>query len=414
MTKETDLSAVITFFPVGNGDMALIQLESGRTILVDINIRQPDDEIRDVAADLRERLARNDEGRPYVDAMLLTHPDQDHCRGLVEHFHLGPTAEYEEPEEDEAGKIIIREMWSSPMVFRRSKRKEEKNKSDLCEDAKAWAKEARRRVKLVKDGKTADSGDRIQVLGEDEDGKTDNLEDVLIKAGETIVMVDGAKDGTFEAYLIAPAAKGSDEEEEERSKNDSSVILRFSIVCDDEPSACKLLLGGDAGVAIWEKVWKEYKRTPGLLAYDLMVAPHHCSWRSLSHESWSDTKGKAKPAQDALDALGQARDGARIVSSSKEISSEDADPPCDGAKREYEKILDNAEGKFLNTATHKDDGDVVPMVFEVQEDGPVLRKAGTSVGVKKRASLKASFLIARGREEAARQPVQKDGGKRYA
>lgn len=407
------MSAVITFFPVGNGDMALINLESGRNILVDINIRQPDDEIRDVAADLRDRLARDDQGRPYVDAMLLTHPDQDHCRGLVDHFHLGPTAEYDEPEEGEAGKIIIREMWSSPMVFRRSKKK---NKSEVCADAQAWATEARRRVRLLKDGKTPTSGDRIQVLGEDEGGKTDSLTDVLVKTGGSIISVDGVEDDTFEAFLIAPAPKGSDEEEEERSKNDSSVILRFSIAYKDDPAACKLLLGGDAGVAIWEKIWKKHKRTPALLDYDIMVAPHHCSWRSLSNESWSDTKGKAKPSQDALDALGQTRDHAFIVASSKEISADDCDPPCVGAEREYERIADGAVGKFLNTATHMDGDTIVPMVFEVHRSGPKLCAAGTSVGVKKRAQvgLSAAFLVARGKEEAARQPVQKDGGNRYA
>ena len=33
------MAANITFFPVDNGDMTLITLESGRTILVDVNIR---------------------------------------------------------------------------------------------------------------------------------------------------------------------------------------------------------------------------------------------------------------------------------------------------------------------------------------------------------------------------------------
>ena len=31
--------AKIAFFPVGNGDMTLVELESGRKILIDINIR---------------------------------------------------------------------------------------------------------------------------------------------------------------------------------------------------------------------------------------------------------------------------------------------------------------------------------------------------------------------------------------
>ena len=46
------MAAVITFFPVDNGDMTLLELESGRRILIDINIRQPNDDVRDVAKDL--------------------------------------------------------------------------------------------------------------------------------------------------------------------------------------------------------------------------------------------------------------------------------------------------------------------------------------------------------------------------
>ncbi|MDA4178654.1 hypothetical protein NY836_14825, partial [Escherichia coli] len=68
----------------------MIELEDGRTILVDVNARQPGADIPDVIAQLRKRLKRDALGRLYLDAFLLTHPDQDHCRGLREHFHLGP------------------------------------------------------------------------------------------------------------------------------------------------------------------------------------------------------------------------------------------------------------------------------------------------------------------------------------
>lgn len=78
--------ARISVFVVGNGDMTLIELESGRKILIDINVRgaadDPDDDTPDVARELRDRLTRDAQGRLYVDAFLLSHPDQDHCRGL--------------------------------------------------------------------------------------------------------------------------------------------------------------------------------------------------------------------------------------------------------------------------------------------------------------------------------------------
>src|SRR5271156_4109584 len=89
------MATKITFFPVGNGDMTLVSLSdsAGTTILIDCNIRaaadDPKDETRDVAADLRERLQTDTEGRPYVDVFLTTPPDADHTTGLRTHFYLG-------------------------------------------------------------------------------------------------------------------------------------------------------------------------------------------------------------------------------------------------------------------------------------------------------------------------------------
>jgi Cft2 family RNA processing exonuclease len=77
--------------------MTLIEFESGRKILIDVNIRtaadDQDDGTPDVAKMLRERLSKDAQGRQYVDAFLLSHPDQDHCAGLKNHFHLGLPAD---------------------------------------------------------------------------------------------------------------------------------------------------------------------------------------------------------------------------------------------------------------------------------------------------------------------------------
>ncbi len=374
------MDPVITTFPVDNGDMTLFQLQSGRTVLVDINIRQPKKGVRDVAADLRDRLKKDDKGRHYVDAMLLTHPDQDHCRGLVEYFHMGPLAEYVEPEEGELGKIIIREMWSSPMIFRRQSKEHL-----LCPDASAWCEEARRRARLFKSSGFAVVGDMIQIMGEDEPGrdgrsKTDRLEAILVKAGGTIDKICRQYDGTMKGFLIAPKGQGDAAEEERRSKNHSSVIIRFSIANGLFLEATRYMAGGDALVGIWEQVWNDYKDRRSVLQYDILGAPHHCSWRSLSYESWSESDGEAEVCNEARNALGQALSGAFIVASSKPIFDDEDDPPCIGAKREYEAILKGVDGTFLNTALHADDAGPTPMEFVVRTTGPELQDPGSSAG----------------------------------
>src|SRR5256712_8371998 len=164
------MAAKIAFFPVGNGDMTLLQLESGRKVLVDINIRaaadDPEDKTADVAKMLRERLTPDAKGRLYVDAFLLSHPDKDHCTGLRTHFHLAPPTEWSKA----ADKIFIREMWPSPMVFRPASKKNRV----LCDDAQAFNTEARRRVQRFRDSQGAvEEGDRSPSVREGENCQTD-------------------------------------------------------------------------------------------------------------------------------------------------------------------------------------------------------------------------------------------------
>ncbi len=73
--------------------------------------------------------------------LCSSHPDQDHCGGLRKHFWLGRPEDYPDDDVKRSEKrIIIRELWSSPLIFRR------RSKSHtLCEDAQAFNTEARRR-----------------------------------------------------------------------------------------------------------------------------------------------------------------------------------------------------------------------------------------------------------------------------
>lgn len=352
----------ITFFPVGNGDMALLELESGARVLIDINIREVKDGVRDVAADLRKRLKTDAKGRPYVDAMVLSHPDHDHCRGLVEHFHLGSLDEYND--DADTLKIVIREMWSSPIVFRRAG----KNHT-LSEDAKAWSTEARRRVKYFRENGEGQHGDRILVLGEDCDGKTDDLGKILVRVGDSVTKVAGAAQTNFSALLLRPELATDDADEEVLTKNGSSVIFNYKIGVGATADAVRFLSAGDAEVAIWEKLWAKHKTAKENLQYDLLGTPHHCSWHSLSYDSWSEKRRKAEVSKDARSALSQTRQGAVLVASSDVIKDDDNDPPCIRAKEEYEAIAKDAKGEFMNTAEYPSSKDPEPMTFTVTAGG---------------------------------------------
>lgn len=373
------MSAKFVFFPVDNGDMTLIRLADNvsTTLLIDIHVRKaaddPNDQTPDVAKLLRERLLKDRNERPYVDAFLLSHPDKDHCSGLVKHFWLGSPDDYPDDDLPQTEKrIVIRELWSSPMVFRRASKN-----LPLCDDAKAFNKEARRRVKYWRENGFAGEGNRILILGEDENGKTDDLTEILIREKETINKINGCSTGGyFSAKLLAPFPKQDDDDDELLlSKNHSSVVLNIGLSAYQWATPTRFLTGGDAEVAIWERLWKKYENTPEELSYDLLQAPHHCSWHTLSYDSWSKYKEEAKVSNDARDALGQARDGAIIVASSKKILDDDVDPPCIRAKTEYLAILRPVDGSFLCTGDIKGSN---TLELTPQSDGSVIRKVAAT------------------------------------
>ncbi|GEK09026.1 ComEC/Rec2 family competence protein [Pseudoalteromonas peptidolytica] len=377
------MGAKITFFPVDNGDMTLIQLANDEkaSLLIDCNIRaaadDPNEKAPDVAKKLREKIKVDSDNRPYVDAMLLSHPDKDHCLGLEKHFWLDSLDKYSDdnkPQEEK--RIVIRQLWSSPMVFRRASKSE-----PLCSDAKAFNKEARRRVKENRSNKfQVPNGDRILILGEDENGKTDDLGPILKKVGNVIYGINGTATDYLSSKLLGPLSLQDEETEEKLSKNNSSVIINFHVKSSEYSSKLsRFLAGGDAGVVIWEKIWAEYNSAD--LEYDLLLAPHHCSWRSLSHDSWSKKKEEAKVSPDAKAALSQCLDDAIIVSSSKPIEDDDNDPPCIRAKREYKDILRDVKGIFKCTGEEPNRTAPKPLVVEATNTGFKLCIAAASVSM---------------------------------
>lgn len=369
------MTASVEFFPVGNGDMTLIRLASGKTILIDINIRvnadkETEKEFPDVATMLKDRLERQD-GIPYVDVFMLSHPDQDHISGLVNHFHLGAPSKVKAADNESDQKIFIREMWSSPLTFRRA-RKEDTN----TPNAEAWIKEAKRRVKMSRDNDSAadEDGNLILVLGDDIKHKTDGIEHLLVNTGDVIHNICGERDDTFSARVLAPKLVMDDEEAEALAgKNNTSIVMQISLAHEiDHAPETTFLTGGDAEVDIWKRIWDRNQGRKENLSYNILQAPHHCSLGSMSHDRYSDKgdqKGKGEQAvidENAFSALSQARDNAVIVASMEEPDRESGRGL---ARRKYEGITKGVEGKTLVTMVHSKEK---PLKITITESGPLV------------------------------------------
>jgi ribonuclease BN (tRNA processing enzyme) len=372
----------ITFFPVGekNGGMVLIKLNdlNKTSILIDCSIG--DDLIADfcdINQELRDRLECDTKNRPYVDAFILTHRHDDHLKGFQKHFHLGPLDEYNDKEQE--FKIIIRELWSSHNFWKPCSEKYE-----LCEDAKAFNKEMKRRVELFRNSKIYQKeGDRAIIIGEDSEGKTQELKKINYKIGDEFSKINEVDlSSKILGKVLGPIEQQENEDEEcYTNKNRQSIIIGLTVKQNDYYN--KILLTADAECLVWETLWDQYKGNISVLEYDLMIAPHHCSWHSLSFDSQSGCDDP-KVSIEALNALSQKKEGAFIISQSKIIKDSDQDPPCLAAKKEYEKIVGREQ--FLCTNEYPDKKEPEPIEFFLTGYGPQLK------GVREKSKLSTAAL----------------------
>lgn len=357
MAAKRDAS--ITFFPVGNGDTTLVTLTDGSSIVIDVNVtadsKDTDENTYDVHAHLVRESRRDIGGDPHVDAFILSHPDQDHVRGFKATFFTGAPSSYSARDRKQ-GRIIIDELWFAPRLFCA-------HEKELCDDAKDFRLEARRRMDLWQK-KSADRnvpGNRIRIIGFTDSDELEGLDDIVTAPGNTISVLSGSKKDDFEFFVHGPFKDDTDDEDGER--NHTSVVLQARFAVDGVPDACLAFFGGDAGCPVWERIYK--RSSEKNLLWDLLLAPHHCSWTFFSETPSEDNEA----SEDVLKFLGKARKGAVVVGSSKQILDDDDNPPHFAAAERYRTQVGSS--KLLCTADSKKDGVPVPIVMSMTSNGPV-------------------------------------------
>lgn len=293
-------------------------------------------------------------GRPYLALFVLTHPDKDHIQGFAELLK----------------KVHVGELWHTPKVFR-----DQSDQEAMCEDAKAFRKEADRRRKAILASPAAiKSGDRLRVIGHDDiltEDKYKNLPaDIKSRPGEKVSFVDGNDlSGHFQAFIHAPF-----KDDQAKDKNNTSLAL--NVVLWEGDKCGQFFFFGDREYPTIKRIFETTETTKGTgkdntpyLFWNVMLCAHHCSKAVMHWKEDADKEEVFKPDIMAFfEKYSRDKSGYIVASSHSDFGDEEGkNPPHDKARKRYQAVV--KPGRFICTHEHPSKKEPAPMVFVVDKDG---------------------------------------------
>jgi hypothetical protein len=365
------------YWPVGCGDCTTAVISDAIVMQIDLNdgaIAEEDDNERiPVVDELIAKLPKRN-GRPYLSCLVLTHPDLDHCKGY----------------RDLAKRVTIGELWHTPRVFR-----EFELRDPMSDDAKAFRKEAKRRVAAtIAAGGDPGAGNRVRVIGYyqllQEDDYRHFPRTFFTTPGESVELLDGQNlFGTFSAFIHAPFLNDSAGE-----RNETSLAMQIELIGGQH--VMRGLFLGDLSHPTLRRVIDETRRhgNDSKLTWNALLAPHHCSKKAMYEK---DIEGKDVLKQDILDDFEAAQSpGGFIIASSVAIPGSNSpgdNPPHAKAKARYEEIV---SGQFLCTGEYSTPDNMRPIILTNTPRGVVLASGPFELSEEARADLAAAIARARG------------------
>jgi hypothetical protein len=334
--------ATIRFFPVGNGDCTLLWVGETR-ILIDLSPRLESGDPHYDVEETREQLLpllKRDDGRYVADAFLISHPHKDHVLEAEKLLHLGHPDKYDAADK----KILVEEIIYVPASF-------DANMEHLSDDAKAVLKEIERRLE-----EDSSAGNMVTALigpnGEDPGA------DRVFSVGDSIETFGGSgSDERLAAVVYAPRGVL-----DPKDRNEVSGVVQFRVTPSGSVNPVRIIMGGDAPWEVWEDIRE--KEDLEEFTYDLLLAPHHCSWRVFASSSDQEASEKV------VELFKQCQDLAKVVSSSFAIDIESR-PPSEEAAKIYREIV--GDDNFYCTGEYPNEDELQPIVFEISGYGVALQ-----------------------------------------
>lgn len=299
-------------------------------------------------------LPKNKNGRPYLALFVLTHPDKDHIQGFAELLR----------------RVDIGEIWHTPKIFR-----DQPHQDAICEDAKAFRKEAHRRAKAISEAPNAiKSGDDLLIIGHDDillEEKYKNLPaDCKARPGDKVSHVDGNDlAGHFQAFIHAPF-----KDDQAKDKNNTSLAL--NIILWEGQKCCQFCFFGDREYPTIKRIFETTERTAATpknntpyLYWDVMLCAHHCSKAVMYWQDVADTEeAYKKDIMAFFEKYARPATGYIVSSSHSDFTDDKGDnPPHKKARTKYSAIV--KPGRFICTHEYPSKKTPAPLVFTVDQNG---------------------------------------------
>lgn len=349
---------LIRFFPIGNADTCLIELENGRRALFDFADMRVAGSADDKRCDLEEELRKCIDGDKEIDVVAFTHLDGDHCNRAKDVFYLEHAAKYQ----DES-RIKIKTMWVPASAIL---------EVGSTGQARTLRAEARHRFiegKGIRVFSRPDTLDAFLIERGIDPAKRRNL---ISDAGNLCPEFQLSVDGV-EFFVHSPFAEHCDDDQV-IVRNDAALFMQATFQAGERLT--RLILSADVGYEVIDdiiRLTRHYGNDDRLL-WDINNIPHHSSYNSLGPEKGEDETVPPDRLKWLYEEQGQK--GALLVSTSLPIPAEDTlQPPHRQAANYYKRIANALSGQFIATMAHPSVAKPRPLVIEIGKSGYTVRKA---------------------------------------
>jgi len=357
----------LTFFPLGNADCLLIDLEIGHKMLVDFADMKDKSDDNDKRIDLSKAL-RDDldqAERNHYEVVVFTHVDADHVKGSSSFFQFDHADGYKDD-----SRAVINELWVPAAVIL------EKGTSG---DGRVIRQEARYRLKQGSGIRVFSSPGLLDDWLEKEGINPSDRRGLITDAGQLVPGYEKYSMGV-EFFVHSPfATRSADGELLDRNKD--SIALQATFRSGGSDTRVHLFADLthdvlDDIVRITEYHGASDSARLDRLKWEVFKVPHHSSYLSLSSEK-GENETEPIPRVGKLYEQYKTESRPILVSTSKPILPDtDDQPPHEQAATYYKRSVREAEvsGSYVVTMEYPDESDPQPLIIEIGSGGGTVRK----------------------------------------